>query len=200
MPMTNSSANSWTEQNLHNNSVPTTEYSFIPLSKLLSLYGEEMVAEKLKSFIPHKDSSTGSFLREKAIMMEKKDLSRTFLAVSKSHHILGFVTLGMKCLTIPKDNLLSNNVMSDMNIDKKTGVAQSYLLGQLARSVDSPSGIGKNFLDYAISKFKASKENVGCRMVRLDCTDDLINYYTKNRFRPICKNSDGDLNQMMIFI
>ena len=143
--MTNSSANSWTEQDLHDNSVPIAEYNFISLSKLLSLYGEEMVAEKLRSFIPHKDSSTGSFLREKAIIMEKKDLSRTFLAVSKSHHILGFVTLGMKCLTIPKDNLLSNNVMSDMNIDNLSPTDRYRYCASIGRTLCPSAFIRRAF-------------------------------------------------------
>ena len=199
MQMTSSYAASWRGP-IPNDDSKHPDYEFVPLSNLISVYGEERVRQKLESFIPYKDSSTGSFLRNLAIMMEKKDLSRTFLAVSYDHRILGYVPMGMKCMTIPKENLLSTSVLNEMNIDKRTGVVQSYLLGQLARSKDAPSGIGSEFLNYALYKFRISKENVGCRMIRLDCTDDLIRYYKEHGFKQICKNSDGDLNQMMIFV
>ena len=81
MQMTSSYAASWRGQILNDNS-EHPDYEFVPLSNLISAYGEERVRQKLESFTPYKDSSTGSFLRNLAIMMEKKDLSRTFLAVS----------------------------------------------------------------------------------------------------------------------
>lgn len=132
--------------------------------------------------------------------MEKRDLSRTYLAVSKkSSEILGYVTLGIKCIIIPKEKLLSNNYLKKMNVDKK-GIAQSYLLGQLARSKQSTAGFGDELIKFAIKKFQEAKKCVGCRMVRLDCMGDLVEYYQKRGFHRICENKSGDLNQMMILI
>lgn len=43
------------------------------------------------------DSDTESFLRSKAIEMELRDLSRTYVAFSKKNkHIYGYVTLAIK--------------------------------------------------------------------------------------------------------
>ena len=106
MQMKNSYAASWRGPDL-NDSSTHLDYEFVPLSNLISVYGEERVQKKLETFMPYKDSSTESFLKNLAILMEKKDLSRTFLAVSYNQRIIGYVSLGMKCMTVPKENLLS---------------------------------------------------------------------------------------------
>lgn len=85
-------------------------------------------------------------------------------------------------------------------MDTETRVAQSYLLGQLSRSDKAPAGFGENLLEFAIDTLRDAKELVGCRMVRLDCHDELIPYYTKHGFRPITENKPGTLNQMMAII
>ncbi|MBR7123612.1 MAG: hypothetical protein IKC93_01930, partial [Candidatus Methanomethylophilaceae archaeon] len=95
----------------------------------------------LDSFEPYIKSSTDDFLKRNAIAMEKRDLSRIFLALSDDMRLLGFVTLGMKCMRVPAENLLSNKCLRLMNIESRTGVAQAYLLGQIARSKDSPKGM-----------------------------------------------------------
>ena len=176
-------------------------YSFVSLSDLMVSFDEGKVRKALESFEPYREGESDQFLRENAISMEKRDLSRTYLALaSDKKTILGFVTVGMKCLLIPKENLLSRSELKDMNIDSKTGVAQAYLFGQLARSEKAPNGFGIDLVDFALTIFRNSKKNVGCHMVRLDCTDELIDYYEKRGFRLIRKNEDGELNQMMIFI
>ena len=100
--------------------------------------------------------------------MEKRDLSRTYLAVSMDDNtILGFITIGMKCMRVPQENLLSKSVMRQMNIEENSGVAQAYLLGQLVRSKNTSSGFGDRLIDFAMEIFRESKRNVGCRIVRL---------------------------------
>ena len=87
-----------------------------------------------------------------------------------------------------------------MNIEESTGVAQSYLLGQLSRSVKSEKGFGSFLMRVAIDNLKIANKAVGCRMVRLDCQDDLVPYYEQFGFRLVRKNDDGSLNQMITFI
>ena len=87
-----------------------------------------------------------------------------------------------------------------MNIEESTGVSQAYLFGQLARSKQSPEGFGDILIDYALKLFHEAKGIVGCRMVRLDCSDDLVLYYERHGFKLISKNQKKNLNQMMIFI
>lgn len=146
------------------------------------------------------DSATEAFLRHKAIEIELRDLCRTYLAVSDDMRILGFVSVGIKCLSVPERNQLSGKVLKSMNIEAGSGVAQSYLLGQLSRSEDSPKGLGRELLDVAFEKLDSAKRLVGCRMVRLDCHDELIPYYQAHGFRLITRNAEGTLNQMMAFV
>lgn len=177
------------------------DFTVISLSSLLSEYGETVTSEILAEFDPYADESTSEFLWEKAIPMEKRDLSRTYLAFDDSDKsILGFVSIGMKCIRIPEENLLSRNLLRQCNIEDSIGVAQAYLLGQLARSKESPKGFGDALIDLAIGKVREAKEIVGCRVLRLDCADELLSYYEKHGFTLIRKNPEKDLNQMMIIV
>lgn len=178
-----------------------TDFTVVSLSSLLAEYGETISSEILKDFDSYADKTTSEFLWEKAIPMEKRDLSRTYLAFNDSDKsLLGFVSIGMKCIRIPEENLLSKNLLRQCNIDDSVGVAQAYLLGQLARSKGSPKGFGDALIDLAIGKVREAKEIVGCRVLRLDCTDELLSYYEKHGFTLIRKNLDKDLNQMVIIV
>ena len=98
--------------------------------------------------------------------MEKKSMSRTYLAVLGTR-ILGYFSIGMKCMRIPDDTPISKNTRKRMNIDEDTGVAQSYLLGQLGRDDSSPTGFGKELLSESLRRLIDANRIVGCRMVRL---------------------------------
>jgi len=179
-------------------SVPA--YRLVPLSTLLSKSGEVVTHDVLSTFVPLTDSSPSQFLEDNAITMEKRDLSRTFLAISDDGIILGFFSLGMKCIRIPDDSLLSTKISKQCNIEPSTEVAQAYLLGQLARSADSPKGFGDVLIQDAVKLLRSAKSVVGCRMLRLDCTDELVSYYSRHGFVRIRRNDEQDLNQMMTFI
>lgn len=176
-------------------------YTVYSLSEFMKKFGEEDTSEAISEFHSTHASETESFLKENAVRMEKKDLSRTYIVLSDDDlTILGYITLSIKCLAVPDENLLSNTILRNMNIESRTGVAQSYLLGQLSRSTDAPKGLGAEMLDLAFDKLGSAKDLVGCRMVRLDCHDELIPYYESHGFRLITRNGNGNLNQMMAFI
>ena len=75
-----------------------------------------------------------------------------------------------------------------------------YLLGQLARSDDSEPGLGSSLLEDALDTINWAYLAVGCRVVRVDCTDDLVNYYIKHGFTYINKNVIENLNRMITVI
>ncbi len=171
------------------------------LSEALEIYGTEWTSEVLGTFRSVHDSAMEAFLREKAIDMEVRDLSRTYLAIAKDDvRILGHITLSIKCMRAPDENLLSGKTRKSMNIDSRTNIVQSYLIGQLSRSADAPKGLGSYLLDVAFEKLDQAREIVGCKVVRLDCHDELIDYYKAHGFRPITTNDDRSLNQMMAFV
>ena len=52
-------------------------------------------------------------------------------------------------MRIPDENLLSGKTKKSMNIDSRTNIVQSYLIGQFSRSSDAPKGLGSYLLDVA---------------------------------------------------
>ena len=159
-----------------------------------------MVSSSFSRYKAVKNSSTESFLQTKAIEMEKRNIPRTYVALTPELDVLGYITLSIKCMSIPKENLLGSKTLGRMNIEEKTGVAQSYLLGQLSRSDKSEKGFGTILMELAMKQVKIANKAVGCRMFRLDCHDDLVPYYEQFGFRLVRKNDDGTLNQMITFI
>ena len=115
---------------------------------MIESYGQDVVYSILQSFRSVYDSATESFLKEKAVDMEIRDLSRTYLAFSKEDEsILGYITISIKCMRVPDENLLSGKTKKGMNIDSRTNIVQSFLIGQLSRSVNAPKGLGGDLLD-----------------------------------------------------
>ena len=148
-----------------------------------------------------------NFLKEKAINFEQSKESSTFLifndeALEKGNLVLdAFFTLALKVFSFTKD--------ADENEKEKIGIngnnAPAYLIGQLARSKNTVSGLGKKTLINAIEYIKGAQYYVGGRLVYLDCRDDLVKYYTKQGFKFIQKrkkpDENGDrLNQMYLVI
>ena len=175
-------------------------FEFVSLSFFLDKYGEDASQDLLNTFSCQRDPDRESFLHEKAIMMEKKSMSRTYLALDDEGIILGYFSIGMRYVRIPDDTPISRTTRRRINIDWETGVAQSYLLGQLGRDDQSPKGFGKVLLSEALRRLMDANRIVGCRMVRLDCTDDLISYYEDNGFVKVSENERENLNQMVILI
>ena len=171
------------------------------LREMIEGFGEARTSEILRAYRSVRDSDTESFLRDRAVEMEKRDLSRTYLFLGPGpDRVLGYVTLGIKCLAVPEDGPVSGRMRRGMNVDARTNVAQAYLLGQLSRSADAPKGTGAALLDLAFEHFDAARREVGCRIVRLDCRDELVSYYASYGFMAISRNECGRLNQMVALI
>jgi imidazoleglycerol-phosphate dehydratase len=141
-------------------------------------------------------SEQESFLKSKAIMMEKKNICRTYLAVDEEKRILGYFSIGLRCIKIPESDVGSKDFSKKMNVDPETKVAQSYLIGQLSRSRTSSKGLGSMLMADAIGLIRMANHIVGCRLVRVDCDDTMTEYYSRHGFRKLKKNGVGELNQM----
>ena len=173
-------------------------YNIYPLSRLLNDFGDVAVQRMLDTFSCSKDPDRESYIREKAIIMEKKAMSRTYLAVLDDVEIVGYFSVGMKCMGIPDDVSISNTLRKKLNINNESHIAQMYLIGQLARSDDSVPGTGAELLDDAFDTIHKAFTAVGCRAVRVDCSDDLVSYYTRHGFTFI--NSSDGLNRMVALL
>lgn len=176
------------------------KYSIYPIIELMNDHGEDAVHNMLGSFRCSKDQDRESFLHDKAIMMEKRTMSRTYIAVLDDGSITGYFSVGMKCMSIPDDVPISNTLRKKLNVNNESGIAQMYLLGQLARSDDSEPGVGARLLDDALDIIYRAFMAVGCRAVRIDCTDELLPYYKKHGFTFINKNTSDNLNRLVILL
>jgi len=173
----------------------TTSYEVTSLSKFLSEFPEERVSKMLSSFSCEKDRDVESFLREKAIVQEKKQISRTYLIfTSERNEIAAYFSIAISSMDVT-DLECSNELRKKMNINNK--LAQSYLIGQLGRSDGSPKGLGKFMILSAIERIKDANLKVGCRVIRLDCRSPLVKYYNENGFILAGRDKERDLNQMV---
>ena len=63
--------------------------------------------------------------------------------------------------------------------------------------VAKDSSVDEFLMDEALTRIREANAIIGCRAVRLDCTDELIGYYREYGFHFVKKNPDKDLNQIM---
>lgn len=173
-------------------------YDLYSVSDLIINLGEDMTSDILSGFRCSMDSDREAYLHEKAVMMEKKAMSRTYVALTEDDDVVGYFSVGMKCMAVPKDVPISNSLRRKLNVNNETGIAQMYLLGQLARSDDSEQGIGSRLLDDALDIIHRAYVAVGCRAVRVDCSDDLVGYYMEHGFTFV-NRTDG-LNRLVTLL
>jgi len=152
----------------------------------------------LSKFSCKRDADVESFLKEKAIVQEKKNISRTYLIFSSDPiGLMAYFTLAISNMDV-SGLQCSKKMEQKMNINK--GSAQCYLLGELGKCDKAPRGLGKFAMDQAMDRIVAANLNVGCRLLRADCKDALREYYEENGFTFAGRNRDNDLMQMIRII
>ena len=177
--------------------------SFYRLSDLLSEGDDAYLRLLLSSFRCTSNPDAESFLKNTAIIHEKNGISRTYILIEDDNLgidpvIKGFFTLAIKCLVVNKQHSIPDDIFAQMNVNR--GIAQAYLLGQLAKTDGMEKGIGKKMIKRALDIFATGNEMFGCRVVRLDCKDQLIDYYESCGFTYADKSHNGALNQMITII
>jgi len=174
-------------------------YEIMSLSEFMTLFPQEHVSDVLHTFSCKRDKDVESFLREKAIVQEKKQTSRTYLMFTARQRpeLAAYFSLAVSSMDV-KGLECSNELRKKMNINND--IAQSYLIGQIGKCDGSEKGLGTLAILHAISLIRAANTKVGCRLIRLDCKPSLIKYYTDNGFIHTGRNTDGDLHQMVRII
>jgi len=175
-------------------------YLVVALNKFLSKSSEEEVSKVLSSFSCKRDEDVESFLRDKAIIQEKKHISRTYLIFDiedMQKELVAYFTLAISSME-DKDLVCSGNLRKKMNINN--GSAQSYLIGQIGKLDGAQKGLGRFAIEKAIDRIVSANAKVGCRVVRVDCRPPLVNYYKDNGFTLVRQNADRDLNEMVMIL
>ncbi|MCL2785880.1 MAG: hypothetical protein FWD81_01465 [Methanomassiliicoccaceae archaeon] len=174
-------------------------YEVSSLNNILHKLPEKFVSETLSSFSCKRDKDVEFFLKEKAIVQEKKHISRTYLIFTTEpvRELVAYFTIDVNS-TDGNSLQCSNSLQKKMNIHNNT--AQSYLIGQLGKRDGSEKGLGKFALYSAINLIRSANLIVGCRLIRLDCRPSLEGYYADNEFMFARRNKNNDLSQMVRII
>ncbi|MDR3282577.1 MAG: hypothetical protein LBS92_03075 [Candidatus Methanoplasma sp.] len=174
----------------------------VKISKLrniaeLGIYAD--LDDLLSAFKCSRNRDSEKFLRNTARRHDSKDISRTYLCVdTEGSKIVGYFTLAVKCISMDASKVADAETLESMNIDR--GVAQAYLIGQLARADESPKGLGNLMMNASMDILAGIKDALGCHTVRVDCADELVGYYSEYGFVNIGKNPDRGLNHMVAVI
>lgn len=110
------------------------DYGLIPLRLLLKdeQLSESDIQTRLDTFECSRNRDLEQFLHRNAIANEKKELTRTYLAVSSDDRILGYLSLNLRCGIVPPGSV-SKSLYKKLNVQEDTGVARMYLIAQLGR-------------------------------------------------------------------
>lgn len=177
--------------------------TIFPLYDLISEWDALRLSSLLLTFECSIDRDAEEFLKTRSIDHVKKGISRTYLAMEEDdseagYAIKGYFTIALKCLYVDDQKNISEAVRVKMNINND--IAQAYILGQLAKSDGTEKGFGQKMIDRSMKIFLKGNEMFGCQIVRLDCKDNLIQYYETYGFTHIGKNQEQTLNPMIYVI
>ena len=179
-------------------------YITFGLYDIISAMGEEKALAILSSFKCSLNPDAEKFLKKVSIRHEKNGISKTYLIFdgnpTDAHNLKGYFTLGVKCFVVNEGREIPKDTLTKMNVNR--GVAQAYLLGQIAKADGTERGFGKTMIFHALKIFYRGYKMFGCRTIRLDCKDEprLINYYESLGFISVGKNHDNALNQMVVIM
>lgn len=159
-----------------------------------SVEEEGRVNDYLSSFSCEKNKDVESFLHNKAIENEKRDLSRTSLVIDEdnNHEIIGYFTVLIKSFDFTN---VSGTKRKQLTGNKKASSFNAILVGQLARS-DAYKDIvsGKQILDLTIEHCKNFiKSTTAMKVVCVEFEDiePLHTFYESNQFKVLQKNENG---------
>jgi hypothetical protein len=179
--------------------VASTDYKVAPLRKVMTMYPPERLTNIISSFSCERNKDVESFLKEKAIVQEKKHISRTYLIFTndRAAELVAYFTVAISSMDVAGLEC-SNELRKKMNINNN--LAQSYLIGQIGKRDGSQKGLGRSAMLCAIELIKGTNLKAGCRVIRLDCKPSLVRYYADNGFLVAGKSRDGSLHQMVRII
>ncbi|AVX30318.1 hypothetical protein CTH_0715 [Carboxydocella thermautotrophica] len=174
---------------------------------------EKKVSEVISIFKCAKDRDIENFIKEKAIIYEKKAKSRTYLVFDEEaslegeFKLLGYFALALQSLKIPEGTSVSQIRRLDGLYSRKgDGLITeipAFLIGQLGKNDLYKDDInGDKLMKYALAVISRAQEIVGGRIVFLECQDKpkLIDFYSRNGFKIFRKDPLDNLVQMIRLI
>ncbi len=182
----------------------------VSLERFIEIASEKQCLEAISVYKCSKDADIELFLKEKAILFERKSKSRTFLIINAETlsvnrvDLLAYFTLAIQTLKIPK-GISANRIKKLDGLFAKRGSdliseIPAFLIGQLGKNDLFSNGIsGEEIINYAFSTLFRVRELIGGRVVFVECRDnlDLIRFYENSGFEVFRQDPDDKLLQMI---
>jgi hypothetical protein len=182
-------------------------FTVIRLNDLMNEVGDEFFMELFSDFSCPVNEDIEFFLKEKAVIFQRMDVSRTFLVFSSyqgKNVLVGYYALALRTLPIRRGvsktqrKRLTGSKSSDL-----TFVA-SILIGQMGKNYTHGYNkliTGKELLSLVLRKVLEIHQDVAGKVVFLECADHpkLCNFYEDCGFQSYGVNPDG-LRQYIRYI
>lgn len=171
----------------------------INLSDLILQLGEDEAKNILSSFKCPINKDVENFIKDKAILFSKQNISKTHLVYWYSNsefgegkELVGYYTIASKSLVIHK-SAVSRTLWKKVvkfgdkdPVDRKC-VFSAPLIGQLGKNFANGNNTlirGSELLELALRKIKLVQNEIGGKFTYLECEDTpkLIKFYEENGF------------------
>lgn len=170
-------------------------YKIINLIDIYNTFGEEKTKEILSDYKCELNPDVEYFLKEKAILFSKQDISRTFLVMSDYQGkdvIVGYFAITNKATTVKKFIISNTKRKKILKYAEYNNESKGYnialpLIGQLGKNYNNGYNkliTGDILLKFACDKIKETQNILGGRYVFLECedVDKLKEFYEDNGF------------------
>lgn len=170
-------------------------YKIINLIDIYNTLGEEKTKEILNAYKCELNPDVEYFLKEKAILFSKQDISRTFLVMSDYQGkdvIVGYFAITNKATTVKKFIISNTKRKKILRYAEYNNESKGYnialpLIGQLGKNYNNGYNkliTGDILLKFACDKIKETQNILGGRYVFLECEDidKLREFYEDNGF------------------
>ena len=175
------------------------EYNVTNLDSLYDALGEKKLQEILNDFECSKNIEVEEFLKEKAILLSKQGISKTYIittSVEENNVIVGYFSIANKMTKIKKDFFGGKTKrrferFAETGENTNTYFAYLPLIGQLGKNFHNNYNkyiTGDIILHLACKQVCEVQKMIGGRFVFLECEDipKLKDFYESNGF--MCYN------------
>ena len=154
------------------------------------------------------DKGVESFLQNKALEFDRRNVSRTYLLVDEDSFVEGnlkiaaYYTIAIKTLIL--GTTVSKRMVKEIDgFSKEVDSVSAVLIGQLGKDLSCGNSIrGTDILSEAVDMAYQIYSVAGCRIAFLECepVDKLLAFYQSNGFSNLQTNPNSKLTQLVRFL
>ncbi|MDR2547038.1 MAG: hypothetical protein LBC96_05930 [Lachnospiraceae bacterium] len=155
-------------------------------------FNEPDIIDLLGSFKCERNEDIESYLKQKAILHERHNISRTYLILDESDNIVAYFTIAIKPMKIDDVSIKNRKEVAGY-LQQSVANISGYLLGQFGKNDMFASEItGETLWNYAYNIILRCHINIGLRFVFLECGnyEKLICSYENIGFKPFRHNNE----------